>query len=184
MPVPPRIIYNYTTTEFRYETYCGLYCGACDILMAYQRGLEQQTPPEWSELGEPLRRHIPQAEIVCHGCKTDTVFAGCAKCPIRKCGRNHPEIETCLDCKRYPCWRHKFFKIVVALLNFEKKLPHQKIKPRNLQTIREKGLRAWLEEQQRVWACPDCQTSFSWYQRKCKQCGRELDSIKDYNNLK
>ena len=170
--------------EFRYETYCGLYCGACDILMAYKRGLEQQAQPEWSELGEPLRRHIPQAEIVCHGCKTDTVFAGCAKCPIRKCGRNHPEIETCLDCKRYPCWRHKFFKIVIALLNFEKKLPHQKIKPRNLQTIREKGLRAWLEEQQRVWACPDCQTSFSWYQRKCKQCGRVLDSIKDYNNLK
>jgi hypothetical protein len=135
-----------TTNEFRYDTYCGLYCGACDILLAYKKGKEQNIIPQWSDLPAPIR-NIPPAEIICYGCKSETVFTGCSKCPIRKCARKHKEIESCLDCQKYPCLIHKIVKIVKIIRRFEKKLPHLKIIPRNLTTIQQKGIHAWLEEQ-------------------------------------
>ena len=109
-----------------------------------------------------------------HGCKTDTVFQGCATCPVRKCAKKKSGIESCLDCEKYPCLLYKIAKIVIAVQRLEKKLPHLKCKSGNLAVIREKGMNAWLEEQQRVWECPDCHASFSWYQTQCSQCGKLL----------
>lgn len=168
---------------FRYDTYCGLYCGACDILLAYKKGVEQGKTPEWNDFPAQIQQHIPHGQIICHGCKSDTVFVGCSKCPIRKCARKHPEIETCLDCKKYPCLIHKIAKWVIRFQKLEQKLPHVKIKAHNLQTIRQKGMAAWLAEQQQIWVCLDCQTNFSWYQPQCKQCGKEIASLKDYQKV-
>lgn len=165
---------------FDYESYCGLYCGACDILTAYKNGLEQQRPPQWNDLPAPIRRNIPAAPIRCHGCKTETVFQGCAKCPIRKCAKKQTGIESCLDCRKYPCMLHKIAKIVIAVQRLEKKLPHLKCKPGNLAVIKEKGMQTWLQEQQRLWECPECHASFSWYQTECAKCGKRLDEYKDF----
>ena len=167
--------------EFRYDTYCGLYCGACDILAAYKKSQEQHTLPQWNALPETIQQHIPQADIICYGCKSDTVFAGCRKCPIRKCARKKKGIESCLDCQKYPCLIHHISKLVKTIMRLEKKLPHLKITPKNLATIQQKGIRVWLEEQQHTWQCPDCQTHFTWYQQECSQCGKNLETFKDYN---
>jgi hypothetical protein len=172
--------------EFRYDSYCGLYCGSCDILMAYRKGLETNTTPKWEDLPERVRNVHGKGEppIICYGCKTDTVFKGCSICPVQKCARKKLEIhQTCLDCKSYPCKLHKLMNIARKLLRLNKKLPHSNILPKNVETIREKGLEYWLEEQKKIWECPDCHTAFSWYQEKCSNCGKDLEPIKDYNNL-
>jgi hypothetical protein len=169
-------------TDFRRDSYCGLYCGACDVQLACRRAEEQGLQPSWEGVRFPLKGRFAAAPVVCHGCKSDVVFRGCASCPVRKCARSMPGIETCLDCRRYPCLRHWVMKVVRRITGLERKLPHLSVIPGNLAVIREKGVRAWLEEQKQRWNCPSCQTGFSWYQRECSVCGRALDDLKGYRS--
>jgi hypothetical protein len=61
-------------------------------------------------------------------------------------------------------------------------LPHLSAIPGNLAVIREKGVAAWLVEQERHWKCPSCQTAFSWYDPECATCGRGLDDLKGFRS--
>ncbi len=79
--------------------------------------------------------------------------------------------------------RHYSSKELLQDFSNKHNLPHLKIIPKNLTTIKTIGVDQWLKEQARIWKCPDCQTDFSLYTPKCKKCGRDLDKIKDYNNL-
>ena len=169
--------------EIRYDTYCGLYCGACDIMQAYQKELKTGTPSQWYEMPDEFQQHIPRGTIECHGCKTDKVYIGCRKCPIRRCARKKEGIESCLDCRKYPCLIYKIASAVKRFRKLEQKLPHLKAIRKNLDTIQKKGMQAWLQEQEELWKCPDCQTTFSWYQRKCPQCTRDLEGLKDFESM-
>ena len=165
--------------EFRCDSYCGLYCGACDILLAYKNRIENGYVPQFNDLPPEFRNHpfIPKnSEIKCYGCKTDTVFAGCSKCPFRKCARNKIGIETCLDCKNYPCWRFKITALIVKVLNLETRLPHLKAKNFNLEVIKNNGMTFWLEEQDRKWQCPHCRKRLSWYRASCIDCNSNRET--------
>lgn len=165
--------------EFRCDSYCGLYCGACDILLAYKNGMKNGHVPQWNDLPSELRNHpviAKNSEIKCYGCKTDTVFAGCSKCLIRKCARNKVGIETCLDCRSYPCWRFKITALIRKVLNLETKLPHLKDINFNLEVIRNNGMKFWLEEQDRKWQCPHCGKRLSWYNASCIDCNNNRET--------
>ena len=154
-------------SEFNYDTYCGLYCGACSILKAYQSGPKDPFACFWDE--------NTSLELKCHGCKTDIVFENCAVCPIRTCAREK-EIEHCTECIEYPCAN---FNKMLPLLEI---LPHCTTASDNRETIAAKGTDQWLQEQDNLWKCPDCKTEYTWYGVNCKNCGRELDSLKPYKN--
>jgi hypothetical protein len=162
--------------------YCGLYCGACDILRLYQDGLALQHTPTWSELPERLRNHLPIAptEIRCHGCRSDDVFGGCRYCPIRACARRRGLAGPCTECASYPCLRMRLYRLVAWLSSIEKKLPHQKSKPPNLARIACIGQAAWLDEQASTWRCPKCSTPYSWYSEQCRGCGEPLAHLKGF----
>jgi hypothetical protein len=170
-------------TEFRYDTYCGLYCGACDIMRACREGGVTGRAPQWADLPARFTGHLPHAEIKCHGCKSDDVFAGCNGCPIRKCARQKGLTGTCADCGKYPCMIWRLFSLVAKLRRLDRKLPHWRIAPRNLKRMKDAGISRWLEEQQAVWQCPDCGTAFSWYRERCAKCGRDVEPLKDYNKI-
>lgn len=172
-------------SKFNYDTYCGLYCGACSIMRAYTTGEKDKLASYWIE--PTVRAYLESQgiaypeneplELKCHGCKTDTVFINCRPCKIRKCAGER-NIEHCIDCSEYPC---KFFaeglhnKDIIAIL------PHLKSAPKNLIEIKNIGFNTWLTEQEKLWKCPDCQTRFSWYTASCTNCGRDLEQIKDHN---
>jgi len=40
---------------FRYDTYCGLYCGACEILLANEKGSVEALAQAWNRDPESLR---------------------------------------------------------------------------------------------------------------------------------
>ena len=168
---------------FRYDTYCGLYCGACDILCACRDGLESGRAPQWADLPERFRGQLRRAEVKCRGCKSDDPFAGCAGCPIRRCARKKGIAGTCRDCGKYPCMIYLLFKLVWKVRKLDRKLPHWKAAPGNLKAIKTSGVERWLAEQKIKWQCPDCGTGFTWYRDKCGKCGREVGSLKDYNQL-
>lgn len=167
-------------TDFHCDSYCGLYCGSCDMFQAHRRALEKGGTATWDGINFPLKKQMASAPVICHGCKTDVVFKGCQMCPIRKCAREMADIETCLDCRRYPCLRYKLVDLIRWIAGMNRKLPHLTEIPRNLPVIREKGLAVWLEEQKKLWTCPDCGASFSWYQRECHGCGRDVRALKRF----
>jgi hypothetical protein len=167
--------------KFRHDSYCGLYCGACDVLATYKKFTGQGRIAEWADLPVEFSKNLPwskKSEIICHGCKSDTVFIGCSKCLIRKCAKEKMNVELCIDCKKYPCFKIKLMNLLRKLM--DKKLPHVKSVFKNQIYIKEKGNAAWLKEQEQAWQCPHCETDFTWYTKICSNCGRELESVKDF----
>lgn len=150
-----------TEGPYRYDTYCGLYCGACDWMFAnqeYEAALKapgsQPSPPEFP----------------CHGCKSDLVASFCASCQIRACARGKG-VEFCFECQEYPCTK------ITAFSNDGH--PHHAWGVKQQEVIQREGVAAWLEEQRIRWRCPSCGRAFGYYARKCKQCGQALRSCKD-----
>lgn len=169
--------------EFRYDTYCGLYCGACDILNAYRNGRQEELTLKYNQKMSllaslfqvpPSQLHVLPSQIKCRGCKNEEVFVNCGGCPIRNCARGRG-LEYCIECREFPCELRK------QLRHAEEILPQTKTELKNLNTIKEKGLDFWLKEQEQLWKCPRCQASFTWWAEKCSGCGKELEPLKDYN---
>jgi len=162
-------------SDFNYDSYCGLYCGACSIIKAYQSGIKDPFACFWSDEAG--------AELKCHGCKTDKVFGGaaefggCAKCPIRACAREKG-VERCLSCPDFPCQNFNPHTDMAKYL-FDK-LPHMSTIAANLQIILSEGASCWLEQQEAQWKCPDCQTDYTWYANHCSNCGKDLGDRKPY----
>ena len=155
--------------EFRYDTYCGLNCGACAVLGANERGDE-----EWLEKTAESEPCKPDG-LRCHGCKTEVTAMFCTDCGMRLCARKKG-IEFCNECKEFPCETIKSFR--------NDKHSHHSVIFKNLRTIREKGVLAWLEEEGGRWSCPQCGTRFYWYSKKCSGCGADLyDCVKEEKEL-
>jgi hypothetical protein len=164
--------------EFRYDTYCGLYCGACEVMKACQKGLATGIPARWEDLPERFRDNIGKSELSCRGCKTGTVFEGCRGCSIRACARGK-KVESCILCRDYPCptvlQKNGYLDRIGGFL------PHTRVMFKNLGVIKEKGTDGWLRERERDWRCPQCGTCFSWYQDRCQECGKDLEPLKEHN---
>lgn len=162
-------------SDYTYESYCSMYCGACSIMKAYQTGVKDPFAEFWVESG---------AELKCHGCKSDAVFEGCAEfggcatCTMRTCAREKA-VERCLTCPDFPCAMYQpSEKSQIAT----EMLPHLNTIRLNMMTIINKGMEAFLKEQEEQWKCPDCQTDFSWYTTHCSKCGKDLGYLKPYRN--
>ncbi len=155
--------------NLNYDSYCGLYCGACSVLKAYETGHKDEMALFWSDEAG--------LELKCHGCKSDTVFINCANCRIRNCAINK-KIERCIECQEFPCNLMNADEMKLFL----DKLPHLNTIANNLTTIKKFGVNHWLKEQDDQWKCPQCQTGFSWYAANCSKCGRDLTKLKSYKN--
>lgn len=139
-----------------YDSYCGLYCGACPVIVANELGEVEKRAVEWQMKPEELR---------CFGCRSETIAVFCTDCGMRLCARNRG-MGSCCECNEYPCEILKNFRA--------DEHPHHSTVLKNLETIREKGLDAWLEEQRDRWSCPVCGARFAWYDAKCGGCGAAL----------
>jgi hypothetical protein len=160
--------------EFRVDSFCGLYCGACDILTAYRSGKESGRKPEWNDMPAELGNlpfNARKAEIRCLGCKSQVVFIGCSKCLIRTCAMKKAGLETCLECRSYPCWRFRLTGLARRIMRLDRKLLHLGTITPNQEAIRRQGVKVWLEEQEQRWKCPLCGRRLSWYRPACPECG-------------
>ncbi len=163
--------------EFDPDSYCGLCCGACEILNAYRTSLEAGTPASWDDLPAQLRGHIPRAEVVCRGCRTDTVFAGCCGCRVRACAKAR-NVAACVVCAEFPCAEIERLQGLVDLV--KDRLPHSATCFRDRELAQARGYRAWADAQRARWHCPSCGAPFTWYQERCRGCDRPLGPVKGY----
>ena len=157
-------------SEIKLDGYCGLYCGGCDIYRLSEKAWRTGVKAKWEEMPERFRKAIKEADIVCHGCKSDIVFSGCKVCPMVKCARKKG-VENCSLCGKYPCFYFTMMNIVVRLRKLDKKLPHTSARKPNLEFIHKSGLDRFLGEQEKAWKCPQCGSRLSWYLEQCS-CGK------------
>ncbi len=155
--------------EFRYDTYCGLNCGACHFLGAYERGDE-----EWLKKAAESES-CKTDDLRCRGCKTEVTAVFCTDCEMRLCAREKG-VEFCNECKDFPC---------ETITNFRNdKHPHHSVIFKNLRAISDTGVEAWLKEEKQRWSCKTCGTRFYWYSKTCTNCGEELyNAVKEEKDL-
>ena len=155
--------------KLRYDTYCGLNCGACPVGLANEQeneGALQKMAGEWE---------VTREEVSCTGCKTDSIAPFCARCKMRACAMEK-EIEFCNECDEFPC------KVITDFSN--DKAPHHSAIFENLEEIKKNGIEAWLKTDESRWSCSKCGTRFTWYNENCDKCGTELFSAVKEEDLK
>lgn len=162
-------------STFNPDTYCGIYCGACSIMMAGRTGRKDRLASFWAP--ESIKKFlafqgIPSTDdrdlvLECCGCKSDRVFINCRGCKIRECAIAR-RVDHCNDCGEFPCKTYSEWK------NIQVMLPHLKETGANLDAIVKGGVSIWTAEQEKKWACPGCGTAFSWYAETCAACGMNL----------
>jgi hypothetical protein len=142
-------------TDRNLEAYCGLYCGACPVLL--------RRPDDW--VFRTVREHLgAEADLVCRGCRSGTVSVSCRDCDVRDCAQSR-DLDSCSACPEMPCDR---------LVDKSTRLPHTAEILDNLARLRDAGPDVWLVEQARHWTCPSCRQTGSWYETVCADCGRPL----------
>jgi ribosomal protein L40E len=151
----------------RYDAYCGLYCGACEIINVESEQDKERVAKMWGSAPD---------QVNCSGCKTNTLFIHCGNCKIRNCAQQKG-VEFCFECDDYPCSIYEEGKAIIE------QLPHLKATIVNQKYIKEKGVQDWLDTQKTKWECPECGAKFAWYTQECKKCHKDLRGIKDYENL-
>lgn len=145
----------------RFDTYCGLYCGGCEVLIANQKGFVEEKAKEWN---------MDPNDLICNGCKSDTVATFCQTCGMKVCAEEKG-IEFCFQCSDYPC------KMVSDFKNDDR--PHHSIIFHNLGLIKELGIKQWMQDQEKRWSCPTCGEKFSWYSDKCSNCDSVVKNCLD-----
>jgi hypothetical protein len=140
---------------------CGLYCGACSILMAHRennRKLKDKLAGVYGMKPEDLH---------CTGCLSSNeseIFPYCKVCPIKSCARDK-KIEGCHQCDDFPCAHIDGFAIPLGKKVILKSVPLR----------REIGTEAWVRHEEERYACPTCGQKAFRGARRCNKCGNELE---------
>jgi hypothetical protein len=108
-----------------------------------------------------LRRKKP-----CLGCwaKAEAQPRHCRECPIRTCAVEKRS-AFCSDCPEFPC-------AVVKRLDRSYRQRYQVSLIDNSLRLKRVGLKRYLREEKRRWACADCGGTISLHDRICSQCGK------------
>lgn len=147
--------------EFKLDAYCGLYCGACPMLLAHQNG-------ELEVFAERIEMDPEDAR--CLGCKSHKVAVFCESCGIRQCASGKG-FDFCFQCEELPCEQFVAFRD-------SEKWPYHAAVPKNLERIQQVGVEAWLAEQGVRWCCPRCGARFAWQDETCKKCGETVPNYR------
>jgi hypothetical protein len=84
--------------------YCGIVCSDCPVFLAARKSDNTERKRVAKLFTKEYGRTYKPEDIDCEGCLSNSqhVFAYCALCEIRKCGRGS-KIKNCADSIEYPC---------------------------------------------------------------------------------
>ncbi len=136
--------------DFKLDGYCGLYCGACSMVLETKAGTAEKT---------------------CYGCKSEGPAGHCATCAIKTCARGKG-YEFCIECADISTC-----ELMIHFIN-DPQYPNGLAVMNNMRRIQVVGVDNWLVEQDKRWRCTNCDTSYSWYDQVCRQCGQPVSDYK------
>jgi len=140
----------------KFAAVCGLYCEACTIFIA-----TNEDPARLKTLAALFQ--LSEEELKCGGCRSDKRTPYCENCKMFACATERG-IDFCVECTEYPC---------NELKQFQSEAPHRLELWEDLEQIRAIGHERWLNEVNKKYSCPYCQSINSAYDLKCRKCGRE-----------
>jgi hypothetical protein len=121
---------------------CGMNCGLC---MAYVR-----------------------AKKACPGCRGDDTdkSKSCIACHIKNCMNiTGGKIKYCFACENFPCAR-------LVHLDKRYRTKYSMSMLENLEAIRSKGIRNFVENEKKRWECPECGGLLCVHKSECIHCHR------------
>ena len=136
--------------EYVSDGYCGVYCGACPIMLATKAG----------KLENDKR---------CYGCKSEKPTGFCETCGIKACAISK-EFEFCNLCGKFMTCdlMQKFIA--------DQQYPYGQCVLKNMEMIQTTGLSNWLEMQDKRWRCEHCGEPHTWYDETCPKCGMAVNN--------
>lgn len=137
---------------------CGLYCGVCNIRIAYKDNNEKFKEKISVAYG------LTPDKIRCNGCFSNDVFELCQLCPIKSCTKQK-NIDGCHLCDEFPCQHVENFPVPVA----------KKVMMRSVPLRRELGAEKWVEAEEKRYTCPSCKHRLFRGVRRCNFCKTEVD---------
>ena len=130
---------------------CGMYCAVCSGYLALQHDVKNKGV------------HIPY----CPGCGPREKRCAFLK---KRCTRLlHHTVEFCYECSDFPCEHLEHLDTRYRTL-FKTSFIE------NLQHIQKKGMRSFLDEQEKKWRCPTCGGLLCCHNGLCFHC--DLDKVK------
>lgn len=103
----------------------------------------------------------------CPGCRGDDTWKAnaCVTCKIKNCEKLvKGKLEYCFDCDEFPC----------ALLDHLDKRYKTKYRTSvidNLLSIKDFGIRNFIENENKKWTCPGCGAMLCMHKPDCLSCG-------------
>lgn len=137
---------------------CGLYCGACGVMVAYR------------DQNEKLKRILADTygtrpdDVVCHGCMSDVRFKYCQTCNIRSCVLQKG-YEGCYQCNEFPCEYISEFPDPLGRRVMLRAVPEWKYL----------GTEKWVEAEERRYSCPSCGAKVLRGSSRCRVCKTSLN---------
>jgi hypothetical protein len=81
---------------------CGMFCGECEIYMAYSTNDTKSLQKMAREQSKVCGKTLEADDIKCLGCKGTASACWGASCAIRRCAESRG-IEFCYQCRDFPC---------------------------------------------------------------------------------
>ncbi|HOD28820.1 MAG TPA: DUF3795 domain-containing protein [Syntrophales bacterium] len=143
--------------KHRFAAPCGLYCGACGIMIAHQENN--------LKLKEKLTQVYGVAvdEIRCEGCLSDAPFFFCKVCSIKSCAQEK-KIAGCFQCDDFPCKIIDEFAFPVA----------RQVMLRSVPAWKKLGTEQWMAEEEKRYSCPHCGCRLFRGVKRCRNCKEEV----------
>ena len=133
--------------------HCGVYCGACRSYLLLKKDLFE----------EKGYRHG------CKGCRDQN--KNCAFIKKGCTSLRNKELEFCYECEKFPCqrlkkldkqYREKYFVSLIENLKRNEKI----------------GVEEWLQEQEKLYTCPNCEGEICVHDVECFDCGNKFNPNK------
>lgn len=140
---------------------CGIYCGTCP------RHLAPRIQDDAYLTQTSLETGYSADEIRCDGCLSEKVYPACIDCRagFRRCAQER-NVTWCFQCQEFPCQRLRDF-LDIHIVNG---ISHPAKLIEELQSMKDRGIDAWIEKQEETDCCPRCGRILYWYDLQCSRC--------------
>ncbi len=140
---------------------CGIYCGTCPRYLAPRIQDDAYLKQTSRETGYSTE------EIRCDGCLSEKVYPACIDCRagFRRCAKEK-NITWCFQCPDFPCQRLRDF-LDIHIVN---EISHHAKLIEELQAMKDQGIDAWIEKQEKAGRCRGCGKMLYWYDLQCSNC--------------
>ena len=132
---------------------CGIYCGFCRQYLVLKK---DQLKQRGFKLG-------------CKGCRIRN--KNCAFIRRDCVALKKKELEFCHECEKFPCQK-------LNILDSQYQERYFVNLVQNLRRIEEIGAAAWLQEQHKLYTCPQCGGEICLHDEECYDCGIAINPNK------